>query len=224
MADSEILILRPAANKGGLLLRCERIIDRFQKTVLWADENGIETVVLQSVEGTAAEDFPASPPIQQIHIQEINGAPVMLGVGMAGRGHWSASIMLDNANPDEGNVECSTLLFQYAAKFPGTSGWLGCTWSLANGITWSRKHDSPDRDSDESEWFVSFANGGRLVIRPHLPVGCNIKRKPEPGALHHLVLVPNGVTESSRPACWDYAITAYCEANQDGTGKKRLND
>jgi hypothetical protein len=48
-----------------------------------------------SVESDNSAVWPASPPLQQIHQQEFaDGRKVIFGVGMAGRGHWSASFTL----------------------------------------------------------------------------------------------------------------------------------
>ena len=47
--------------------------------------------VLESVEGTAADPWPPSPPLQQIHEQTLAAGPVVWGLGAAGNGHWSAS-------------------------------------------------------------------------------------------------------------------------------------
>ena len=185
--------LRSAVNKCGLILRCERVVDRFQKTVVWADQNDVETVVLQSIEGTATEDFPSSPPIQQLHTQDINGAPVMLGVGMAGRGHWSASISLQDENG-------TSLLFQYAANVRGEPGWLGCSWSLANGM-------SAKRNDQTSELVLSGSQLAAVAftIRPHMPVGCGTDFK-HADKINGIVLQPNLNSKSVRPVCWDYEI------------------
>jgi hypothetical protein len=54
---------------------------------------GQETPLLSSVEGTAAERWPASPALQSLHVEERGGGVrVALLVGIAGRTHWSASI------------------------------------------------------------------------------------------------------------------------------------
>lgn len=45
----------------------------------------------RSCEGDAAETWPASPPIQQISLEQIDGRQMVLGVGAAGRSHWSIS-------------------------------------------------------------------------------------------------------------------------------------
>ena len=50
---------------------------------------------IASVESTSADAWPISPPLQQIHQQSFaDGRQVVFGVGMAGRGHWSASFTL----------------------------------------------------------------------------------------------------------------------------------
>ena len=49
--------------------------------------------MLESVEGSASDDWPASPPLQNLSIEELApGRRAALLVGMAGRSHWSASI------------------------------------------------------------------------------------------------------------------------------------
>lgn len=48
-----------------------------------------------SIESGNNEAWPLSPPLQQIHRQSFgDGREVIFGVGMAGRGHWSASYTL----------------------------------------------------------------------------------------------------------------------------------
>ena len=49
--------------------------------------------LLESIEGTATDDWPPSPPLQSLSIETLpDGRRVALLVGMAGRSHWSASI------------------------------------------------------------------------------------------------------------------------------------
>jgi hypothetical protein len=49
--------------------------------------------VLESIEGSDQDDWPASPPLQQLSIEELRpGVSVALLVGMAGKSHWSVSI------------------------------------------------------------------------------------------------------------------------------------
>lgn len=51
--------------------------------------------LIRSAEGHSGCAWPESPPLQQIHLQSFgDGREVVFGVGMSGRGHWSASFTL----------------------------------------------------------------------------------------------------------------------------------
>lgn len=51
--------------------------------------------LLESVEGPLKTAWPEAPPLQQVSQQSFgDGRKVIFGVGMAGRGHWSASYTL----------------------------------------------------------------------------------------------------------------------------------
>lgn len=70
------------------------------------------TIELESVESGSDANWPSSPPLQQIHSQSFgDGREVIFGVGMAGRGHWSASFTLV---PD---LKC--WIVELACKSPG---------------------------------------------------------------------------------------------------------
>lgn len=87
-----------------------------------AADGGVHTK-LQSVEGTSAEAFPPSPPLQSCSLEEIRpGQRAAFLVGMAGKGHWSASI---EAIPGKG-----TLVFDFACRIPSAPAWLGSTYRL----------------------------------------------------------------------------------------------
>ena len=50
---------------------------------------------IESLESDSSDLWPLSPPLQQIHQQSFDdGREVIFGVGMSGRGHWSASFTL----------------------------------------------------------------------------------------------------------------------------------
>ncbi len=67
--------------------------DRYHHAWHFASSNG--KVSVMSVESGSEVPWPASPPLQQIHRQSFaDGREVVFGVGMAGRGHWSASFTL----------------------------------------------------------------------------------------------------------------------------------
>ena len=68
--------------------------DRFQHGWFFGGPHP-DTAALQSLEADAADPWPISPPLQQVYRQSLSdGREVMFAVGMAGRGHWSASFTL----------------------------------------------------------------------------------------------------------------------------------
>jgi hypothetical protein len=82
---------------GDLGVRFRFQKDRYAHEILLA--NGDKwTTVLASVEGSSADDWPASPPLQSLHVESRPGnGQVALLVGMAGHSHWSMSVELDPA-------------------------------------------------------------------------------------------------------------------------------
>ena len=81
--------------QGGLRLIFEWRGDRYAHRVSVAEGTG-ERVLLESLEASDAAAWPASPPLQQVHIESRGPeVAVALAVGMAGRSHWSAACELD---------------------------------------------------------------------------------------------------------------------------------
>ena len=85
---------------------------------------GSAALLLASVEGTAAEPWPASPPFQQAHLESRpGGRQVVLLVGMAGSSHWSASVEIDPAS--------DAALFDVACRMHGRADWLGSRYRVS---------------------------------------------------------------------------------------------
>lgn len=101
--------------------------------------------LLQSCEGDGLQDWPCSPPIQQLVAERLpDGSPALLGVGMAGKSHWSASIHRGDSNDG--------ILFDFACRFSLTPKFLGSSYRI--------------HPQSEYRWSSS-----RLVIRlDHLAV------------------------------------------------------
>ncbi len=82
--------------------------------------------LLESVESDHAVHWPASPPLQQVYRQSFDdGREVMFGVGMSGRGHWSASFTLV---PD-----LKSWIVELACCSPSTPASLASTYRLLGG-------------------------------------------------------------------------------------------
>ena len=96
-----------ASNDQGEVLAIEFTwqADRFGHSIYFLQENQ-QRPLLTSVEGCATDDWPASPPLQQISAQEIGGDPAIMGVGMAGHSHWSASCLLKTNDDGQLTLLC----------------------------------------------------------------------------------------------------------------------
>ena len=87
---------------------------------------------LASVEGPAETGadprWPASPVLTEVTLVEAGGRPAILGVGRAGRSHFSASVTAHPELPD-------TLLFEIACRLHEPPGPLGSTYQRPDGST-----------------------------------------------------------------------------------------
>ncbi|MGV3485720.1 MAG: hypothetical protein ACO1RT_14985 [Planctomycetaceae bacterium] len=70
------------------------------------------------------DDWPASPPIQQLSLEMIGGTPALLGVGQAGKSHWSLSV--EPVNVDDMRP---ALKFDLACRCPVQPRWLGSSYT-----------------------------------------------------------------------------------------------
>lgn len=119
----------PGDSRSGWRIRFFRAVDRYHHQIIWSEGSGPDRLVLESIEGAPGEDWPPSPPLQQLHFQEIGARPVALAVGMAGRLHWSSSIsLLAEGSPIGAAAVASGLLIEQAASGRASDGWLGNTW------------------------------------------------------------------------------------------------
>lgn len=106
-----------AIEGGGLRVVFRRLADRFAHRVEWMACGGVISLV-ESIEGTADEDWPASPPLQELHFQRrAEGNQLALLVGRAGASHWSMSIELDPA--------AAQISFDVACRVRAAPGRLG---------------------------------------------------------------------------------------------------
>jgi hypothetical protein len=76
-----------------------------------------------SVEGDGEAAWPPSPPIQQLSAETIGEQPVLLGVGGAGRGHWSVSVAACADHP-------TAICFELACRCQQPTEFLGSTLHL----------------------------------------------------------------------------------------------
>lgn len=114
MNNDQLYRLETTCGDLGLGVSFHWVDDRFTHTV-WACFGQQTVPLLRSVEGTADEVWPSSPPIQQVNCPNRDGQPTaILGMGMAGRSHWSMSI--------EASSDPLALIFDVACRPGGDLG------------------------------------------------------------------------------------------------------
>jgi hypothetical protein len=103
-----------AAASPALEVRFRWQRDRYHHQVVLLNEFG-ETPLIQSMEGDDQQDFPPSPPLQDMSVEARPTGAVALAVGMAGAALWSVSVQ---ATPGRGLLE-----FDWACQTRGARIW-----------------------------------------------------------------------------------------------------
>lgn len=105
-----------------LRLILEQAADRVSHRVQVLSPSSLLLAELQSVEGTSADVWPPSPPLQSCSVEEIRpGQSAAFLVGMSGKSHWSASI-----EPKHGEGE---IFFDFACRVHAPPAWLGTSYA-----------------------------------------------------------------------------------------------
>jgi hypothetical protein len=125
MAEAKPQSLMLATSDGRLRVEFHWQRDRFiQQLFVDSAEAG------NSIEGDAQESWPSSPPIQQLSLEDINGSSVILGVGAAGRGHWSISVEIDRQSDGADAIKFELACRSKEQQPP----FLGSSYRLADSI------------------------------------------------------------------------------------------
>ncbi len=155
---SEEGLLETAGPAGAVLrLRFFRAGDRFAHRLELAEGDSIRPL-LESLEGTAAEDWPASPPLQQLHVEERPTGKVALLVGMAGRSHWSLAV----------ETAPNGFLFRAACRLREPPAKLGSRYRLLHpaGESWVTA-ETPSADSQSAVTSSALIrDSDRAELRP----------------------------------------------------------
>ena len=159
---------------GPLCIRFQSFQDRLSHTIE-LQCGDISIPLLESIEGSPADPWPVSPPMQQM-VEECIGpgaSPVLLGVGLSGNGHWSAAI--------ESHAD-STLKLDIACKNSKPSTWFGSRYRVltegmpGDATTFNLHSNSLVDPAGQSPWPIEvkvligslhFCPGDQaLTIRP----------------------------------------------------------
>ena len=142
---SETIILESNHSTDGLKIVFERQGDRWShRLVAGANE---ETILLRSVEGDEAQDWPPSPPLQEVNQHQLANGIAVLAVGMAGNSHWSASFSIDSGE----------IVVELASLCKSRPDFLGTQYAVENDVS--------ALPTNGSEVLVQSGTR-RVVIRP----------------------------------------------------------
>ncbi len=151
----------PASGTPRLVLRFWEFDGQLAPALVLESSPG-PTVLLHSVQSPAPS--PASPPLQQLHSECREQSNLLLGVGQAGRNHWSASC---EAQIDQPRIE-----MQIACRVNEAGDWLGSTWQTGQSLAGDPADDPEGTRSDQIIWplgdqeFRILASPGTTIAGP----------------------------------------------------------
>jgi hypothetical protein len=132
VVSEQIAIQSSSSGQSSIKLVFEKTADRWGHR--WSSVSaGVEHPFLTSVEGTPDQNWPPSPPLQEISQHTLEPGDAALGVGMAGQSHWSASYSVESSvQPGQPNLIKSDLacLQKGASSEPAESHSIGSTFEV----------------------------------------------------------------------------------------------
>ena len=131
MTSLNIQIPLEKSSAEALRLQFDKSKDRWGHRWQLVDADGQTSDVLTSVEGGPEDIFPASGALQEINLHELPAGPAVLGVGMAGKGHWSASYSVEK-HEDQPAIKCDLACLLKQLQTDGQ--WLGSTYAISDGV------------------------------------------------------------------------------------------
>ena len=148
--SSDVLLIQRANSNGhGLFIESWNYSDRYNHAIgLVIDGQKIK--MIESCEGDSDQAWPPSPPLQQVYKQDIDGDPAILGVGMAGKSHFSSSFLLQDVDTIALAVDSACLVKDDQSHLENELPFLGTTYQ-----------------KDSQVRFVFSNNGQNIVSIQH---------------------------------------------------------
>ena len=189
------------SNKSGIRVEFQRYLDRYRHTI-HVVQDGLSTPLCESVEGSFADRWPPSPPIQDVSLApagdlQVDSAVALL-VGRAGASHWSISV--EAASPAEADLHNRCLVFDVACRVREMPEGLQSTYQMLTA-------PETATDRDVSRQGVRL---GAYLLQPLVCDGesiCEVVEVDRPGG--QLVVRPQGTSRPVGPTTyrWRYAFS-----------------
>lgn len=132
----------------------------------WRDDRYVHRImtdqieIARSVEGDASEIWPPSPPLQQLSLESIDNSPTILGVGSAGRSHWSLSV--ERTSSDQ-HGEC--FRFDLALRSRATPKYIGSTYLTSPSIQFQAGEGTEIKQVEIEQVEINRGNTGSCQDR-----------------------------------------------------------
>lgn len=135
--------------------------DRWSHQILLNDGQQ-PTVLLTSVEGDDQQTWPASAPLQDISHHDLPGGEAILGVGMAGKSHWSASVSV---------VDNDSIFFDMACLIKQSGAAVGSQYRAGSGVNVTTAGDDISLEvGNEKIVIQSLRNEGQQTALKHAAI------------------------------------------------------
>ena len=132
----QISIESSSADRSSIKLIFDQSVDRWTHYWLSATESR-EHAFLKSREGKPDQNWPASPPLQNVSRHALEQGAAVLCVGMAGNSHWSASYSIESPHQSglPKRIKSDLACLQKDKSHGGTLGsaFLGSTYEIDSG-------------------------------------------------------------------------------------------
>ncbi len=179
---------------GVLSVRYSKVRDRLSHTIGIVDGDTY-LPLLESIEGSEEEPWPASPPMQQM-VEECflpGTSPVLLGIGLSGNGHWSTAIESQNSR---------LLKFDIACKNSKGSTFFGSQYRILTHVQRSSRPNTIEILLDTKQLAVSF-------IVPRIECSVSIGRLEFSDVERRIRVSPNSELSSIQTHRWCYEISLF---------------
>jgi hypothetical protein len=145
---------------GKLRIEFQRAKDRWGHVIGLADVQGFH-LLARSVEGKPDDLWPASPALQELHLEDRADGQVAFLTGMAGSSHWSASIACEPA------YNRATFDFACRCKQPPT--WLGSLYQISEGVAVWHQESRMELKLPQSDSRLIVSTTSSLGFVPQFP-------------------------------------------------------
>jgi hypothetical protein len=205
MATNEPYYLDAVNSRGmGVRVTFEWTRDRYSHTI-YGIRKGHADAVANSVEDERFDEWPLSPPIQELRESlDSAGQRTLLLMGSAAYGHWSATARVEHFDAENPYVE-----FDVAVRLHRSPAYLGVAYDTLNEATWTGMPGGLAFIHCEPHALVIAAPLGSIEVDSPAPTDL-LKAFPAPDMPNRRWFLPAAPLPAQYPATfrWQYCVAS----------------